>query len=121
MNKKKIFIVDDDITFLNSLEMILLLKDFDVVKASTGETFYDVLLKEKPDLILLDINLPGESGFEILKKLKANDKFAHLPVIMITGDTAVHIDKAFSAGADDCIFKSINIEDLMSCIQRLIK
>ncbi|MDR1474354.1 MAG: response regulator [Endomicrobium sp.] len=120
MRKKKIFIIDDDITFLNSLEVVLL-KDFDVVKASTGKTFYGVLSKEKPDLILLDVNLPGKNGFEILKELKANGKFSHLPVIMITGDVTVHIDKAFSAGADDCIFKSINIEDLMSCIQRLIK
>jgi DNA-binding response OmpR family regulator len=121
MSKKKIFIIDDDKSFLNSMELILLSKDFDVVKAVTGETFYDVLTKEKPDLILLDIKLPGKDGFEILKEIKSNDKFSTIPIIMVTGDTTVHIDKAFSAGADDYVFKPVNIAELMSSIQRLIK
>jgi two-component system phosphate regulon response regulator PhoB/two-component system alkaline phosphatase synthesis response regulator PhoP len=99
----------------------LLSKDFDVVKAVTEKTFYDVLTKEKADLILLDIKLPGKDGFEILKEIKSNDKFSKIPIIMVTGYTTVHIDKAFSAGADDCVFKPVNISELMSSIQRLIK
>ena len=72
-------------------------------------------------MILLDIKLPGKDGFEILKEIKSNDKFSKIPIIMVTGDTTVHIDKAFSAGADDCVFKSVNTAELMSSIQRLIK
>jgi DNA-binding response OmpR family regulator len=121
MSKKKIFIVDDDKSFLDSMEMVLVSKDFDVLKASTGEIFYTILEKEKPDLILLDINLPGKDGFQILEEIKSNEKFSKLPIIMITGDTTVHIDRAFSKGADDCVFKPVIIEDLIFRIQKLIK
>jgi DNA-binding response OmpR family regulator len=121
MNKNKILIIDDDVSFLDSMGSTLTLKGFDVIKAPSGESLFDILDNDKPDLILLDVKLPGKDGFELLKEVKSNDKFSHISVIMITGDVTVHIDKAFSYGCDDCVFKPINIDDLINRIGRLLK
>ncbi|MDR3256546.1 MAG: response regulator [Endomicrobium sp.] len=120
MDKKKVLIIDDDMTFLESIELVLISRQFDIVKASTGEFLFEILTIEKPDLILLDINLPNKNGFELLESIRANSEFKRLPVIMITGDVTTHIDKAFSEGADDCIFKPVDIDELINRMNKLL-
>ena len=83
--------------------------------------FRSALAVENPDIVLLDVNLPDKNGFEVLKTIKTSINFAELPVILITGDMAVQVDKGFAAGADDVIFKPIDIEGLAINISRLVK
>lgn len=119
--KKKILIVDDDVSFVESAEAVLKGKSYEVIKAFNAESGIEALAMENPDIILLDVNLPDKNGFEVLKIIKTSNSFADLPVILITGDMAVQVDKGFAEGADDVIFKPIDIEDLTYNINRLLK
>jgi PleD family two-component response regulator len=120
MLKKKILVVDDDVAFLESIDMLFSNEGFSVIKLTNPDNIFDVLEKEIPDLILLDVYLPKTNGFEILKSLKAHYMFSSIPVIMITSDATVHIDKAFSQGADDCIFKPVDAQVIIKRMSKLI-
>jgi PleD family two-component response regulator len=119
MLQKKILVVDDDAAFLDSVNILFSSRGFIVIELMNPDNIFDVLEKENPHLILLDVNFPKISGFEILKNLKSHYRFSTIPVIMITADITVHVDKAFSQGADDCIFKPINAQDIIERISRL--
>ncbi|MCL2484858.1 MAG: response regulator [Endomicrobia bacterium] len=121
MEQKKILIVDDDAAFLDSVEMILETKGFKILKALNAESAYEALAVEKPDLILLDVNLPDKNGFEVLRTIKASNDLSCISVIMVTGDMAVHVDKAFAEGADDCVFKPLDMDRFVEDINRLLK
>ena len=117
---KKIIIIDDDKIFSETLASILRLSDFDVFEEQTAESGFEAIVNVNPNLVLLDINLPDKSGFEVLTAIKNSDKFSDIPVFLITGDTAVDIDKAFEKGADDCLFKPINSEDAIKRIKKAL-
>jgi len=119
VEKKKILIVDDDAAFLESSAAILEDKNFCVAKAKNAEAAFEALTVENPDIILLDINLPDKNGFEVLKIIKESKDFSKIPVILITGDLAVHIDRGFCSGADDCIFKPIDMDALVAMMNKL--
>jgi len=117
---KKIIIVDDDKIFLETMASVLRLSDFDVYEEQTAESGFEAIITVNPDLVLLDINLPDKSGFDVLTAIKKSDKFSELPVFLITGDTAMDVDKAFEKGADDCLFKPINSEDAIKRIKKVL-
>jgi len=118
---KKILIIDDDVSFVDSVSEILKHKQFEVSKAFSAESAFEALSSEKPDLILLDVKLPDKNGFDVLRVIKSSRDFSDTPVILITGDMTVQIDKGFSEGADDCIFKPVNVDKLVKDINRLLK
>lgn len=82
---KKILIIDDEEDFCyfakKNLEAI---SNYEIITANKGKKGIQIARKEKPDLILLDIMMPGIDGFEVLKRLKANEKTQKIPVIMLT-------------------------------------
>jgi DNA-binding response OmpR family regulator len=119
--KKKILVVDDDVLFVESAEAVLQTKEFDVIKAFDAESGIEALAVERPDIVLLDVNLPDKNGFEVLKIIKTSKSFSVLPVILITGDMAVQVDKGFAEGADDVVFKPIDMDKLSSYINRLLE
>ncbi|MDR3124533.1 MAG: response regulator [Endomicrobium sp.] len=121
MTQNKILVVDDDATFLDSLDMIFSAKGFGVTKLLYPKNIFDTLEGVKPDIILLDVSFPENNGFDVLNKLKAHCRFSSIPVIMITADVTVHIDKAFVQGADDCIFKPLDAQDIIKRVSRLIQ
>jgi len=117
---KKIIIIDDDKIFSETLASILKLSNFEVFEEQTAESGFEAIVNVNPNLVLLDINLPDKSGFEVLAAIKNSDKFSDIPVFLITGDTAVDIDKAFEKGADDCLFKPINSDDAIKRIKKAL-
>ncbi len=119
--KKKILIIDDDISFLKTFSLILKEEGFDVFEATTAESCFEALVVSKPDLVILDKNLPDKSGYEVLTSMKKSKDFFLIPVILITADTAVLVDEAFDKGADDCIFKPINQQEIVGRINNLLK
>ncbi|MBR4631765.1 MAG: response regulator transcription factor [Elusimicrobia bacterium] len=119
--KKKILIVDDDIVFLETVTTILKEEDFEVFEATTAESGFEVLVNNNPDLIILDKNLPDKSGFEVLKSIRKSKDYSKVPVMIITADTAVSVDEAFDKGADDCIFKPLDVEETIKRIKQLLK
>ncbi len=119
--KKKIVIIDDDKIFLDSICEIFKMYDFEVFEAQTAETGYEALVEVMPDILLLDINLPDKNGIDMLKTIRASKNFGDLVVILITGDSTVDVDNAFDSGADDCVFKPLDIEKFILRVNRLLK
>ena len=122
MNKKKILIVDDDSDFVELIKLRLEHAGYKVYTASSGEEGVEKFSKEKPDLILLDIFMPGIDGFEMLYILKNNyPNTEHLPVIMITARNELESSfKAKGFGATDYLVKPIDTQELLDKISEHI-
>ncbi len=118
--KKRILIVDDESTILQTVEDILEDEGFVPICAESGEEALEILERETPDLVLLDIWLPGIDGLEVLQQIKSNWPF--LPVVMMSGhgtvETAV---KATKLGAYDFIEKPLSYEQLILTIKNALK
>lgn len=105
---KKILIVEDEHSLLKLLELTFKSNDFEVIRAINAEGAYAALSKN-PDLILLDILLPGESGLSILERIKKDPQHKKIPVIMLTNfSEQERIEKAKKLGAVDYLIKSSN-------------
>jgi len=115
--KKTIFLVDDNATNLTVAEDALA-KQYRVISLSSAMQMFSALEKFKPDLILLDIEMPEMTGFEAMKKLKASDSFAEIPVIFLTGRTD-HNSEAhgIELGAVDFISKPFSTPVLLNRIK----
>jgi CheY-like chemotaxis protein len=114
----KILIVDDDSTSQKLLKGILEKDGYSKIQlSSSGEEALDLIGKEPPDLILLDIVMPGIEGYEVCKRVRANESTANIPILMVTGG-AVEADesiaKSFKAGATDFITKPIRTIELLN-------
>ena len=112
--ENNILIVDDSETNLVLLEAILEDDGFEVQKAYSAREAEELLYESIPDIMLLDLLMPNENGFDLLKKLKANKEFKHIPIIIVTAfanDENRIIAK--NLGAVDVIEKPINIPDFL--------
>ncbi|MEK9165722.1 MAG: response regulator [Patescibacteria group bacterium] len=104
-----ILIVEDEQNLLKLLEITFKSNGYKVIKAINGAEAYLLALKELPNLILMDILLPGESGLEVLKRLKEEEKTKDIPVVMLTNFSEPQtIDQAKRLGARDYLIKSSN-------------
>jgi len=92
-----IYCVEDDRSIRELVIYALKSIGYEAIGFDKAEPFYKELENKLPDLVLLDIMLPGEDGIKILKKLKASSKLRHIPVIMLTAKSAEY-DKVFRAG-----------------------
>lgn len=104
----KILIIDDDALILKMGGFLLNKLGYEAVKASSGEEGIELMKKEKPALVLLDVFMPGLSGVETLAAIKANKELADVPVCFITGtpDDEI-IEKSRELGAVYCIKKPL--------------
>ncbi|MDV7340668.1 response regulator [Terasakiella sp. A23] len=105
--KKKILIVDDTPENIDVLKEVLI-TDYSVKAALNGQVALKIANKDNPDLILLDVMMPGMDGFEVCEKLKSDPQTAHIPIIFVTAKTEeVDENKGFDVGAVDYIRKPI--------------
>jgi PleD family two-component response regulator len=110
--KPKVLVVDDDPVNIELLEGYLS-KDYDILKAYNGNEALIIVEANPPDIILLDLIMPGINGFEVCKKLKDDPKTDHIPIVIVTSlHETEDRNKAIEAGADDFITKPFDIVEL---------
>jgi two-component system KDP operon response regulator KdpE len=116
-NKKKILLVDDERAILKVIGIKLRISGYDVVTAPGGEEALGLVKTESPDIMLLDVIMPGIDGFRVLEKLRT---FSEMPVIVFSArpDNA---QKAMSLGANDFLAKPFDVDDMVKRIERLLK
>ncbi|MBD3895093.1 response regulator [Halomonas sp. ML-15] len=117
----KVLVVDDEPNIVLSLEFLMQQAGFDVATAEDGESALTSVAEGAPDLILLDISLPGISGFDVLEQLRADPAHAELPIIMLTAHgREVEREKGLALGADDYITKPFSTQALVDKVQGLL-
>jgi len=110
----KVLIVDDVISNVLLLKVLLTNKKFNVVTAGNGAQALEQVKKEKPDLVLLDVMMPDISGFEVAQQMKADPEMAEIPIIFLTAlNSTADTVKGFQVGGNDFISKPFNKEELI--------
>jgi len=121
MSVQCVLIIDDTPMVISALSQMLL-PIYKVKVACGGEDGIKVALRHDVDLILLDINMPGLTGFDVFGKLRESEKARDIPIVFITGsDDVCDRDFAFSLGAVDFIQKPFTKEDVIHSVKRHIK
>ncbi len=117
----RILVVDDEPDVVESVRLGFMLqwRDVDVLGAAEGEAALDVVEQEHPDIVLLDVGLPGIDGFEVLRQIRA---FSDVPVVMLTArDDAMDKVKGLELGADDYVTKPFNHLELMARVKAVLR
>ena len=118
----KILVVDDTPANLRLLDDLLTAHGYIVRTAADGKTALQMAEDEEFDIVLLDVVMPGEDGFAICRKLRAEPKNAMLPIVMVTSlDSKDDRIKGLDAGADDFLSKPINIQELTARVRSLMR
>ena len=118
----KILVVDDEPDLVSTVEYRLKFANCNVVTASSGREGLERAAAEKPDLILLDTNMPGMNGHEMLEHLRADPALKHIPVIMLTARCEPQDIAAASArGISDYVTKPFDFAQLMEKIHTILK
>jgi len=112
----KILVVDDEQLTLEMLSTFLRLIGHQAITALSARQTWDKLAYEEPDLILLDIMLPDDSGLEICRKMRLNDATKTVPIIMISAHFPPMTEEATSAGANGYLMKPIKLDMLKAAI-----
>ena len=103
----KVLVIEDDKFLRELINRKLQSENFETVLAIDGETGLDLIVKEIPDIVLLDLILPGINGFEVLTKVKENDKVKDIPVIILSNlGQKDDIEKGMGIGAADYLVKA---------------
>jgi len=119
--KEKILIAEDNPQNMRMIEMTLRPKGYTLLRATDGEEALDVSHRERPDLIIMDIQLLKMNGLEVTRKLRENPAFSHIPIIGVTayamkGDRK----KVLEAGCDAYLSKPINTRELPEMIDKML-
>jgi pilus assembly protein CpaE len=118
----RIFVVDDDVVSLKLTMAVLNQAGYEVLTAKRGHEALQRIDQIRPDLLILDLNMPDMNGYEVCQKLRSNPRFARLPILMLTGaDTLEEKVKGFEAGIDDYLVKPFQPVEFQARVKSLIR
>jgi len=119
---KTILAVDDDPFILVVVEKFLSIKGFKIVTMTDPEKAYFWAEKNKPDLVISDVAMPGVDGFTLIRNLKTNKATQHIPSVMLTAtDKVADVEKGFASGAKAYILKPIDWDRAWAKLQPLLE
>jgi two-component system alkaline phosphatase synthesis response regulator PhoP len=127
MKRKKILLVDDDVDFTEASKLILESKSYDVLVAHHGKEGLKKVQTEKPHLIILDVMMPEMDGYEVCAKLKADPKYSHIPILLLTAvgeaipSTKYTKEMGMKTEADDYIPKPVEPIELVERVEKIFK
>ena len=118
----RIVYVEDNPANVRLLEFLIARHDdLSLAAAETGEAGVELIQKTLPDLVLMDIGLPGIDGFEALRQLKADDTTRHIPIIAISANAMPHdVEKGRQAGFMSYLTKPIDINELLEAVKQIL-
>jgi twitching motility two-component system response regulator PilG len=121
-SKKQILVVDDEPDAVELMQNILEYEEYAVITASNGLIALEAVKQHNPDLILLDIRMPGEiNGLEVCRQLKSDPKTENIPIIIFSAKVLDHhIEEGFEAGADEYVTKPFRSNKLLEIIKNFI-
>ncbi len=118
--KKKILLVDDEAGLLKVTLLRLSKSGYDALEAATGEEGLELARRQTPDLILLDVFLPGLKGDEVAKIIKADKNLKGIPVVLISAAVDALKEKAKECGADGYLAKPFEPNEMLGMIEKLL-
>ena len=119
--RKKVLLIDDDAVLSRLISVRLRGAGYDVAVACDGVQSISAVRRERPDVILLDIGLPGGDGYTVLKRLKAIVHVSAVPIIVVSGRAAeTDAERMLAAGADDYFQKPVDLDRLAARMGELL-
>ncbi len=118
---KKIMIVDDEEDIRTSVGQILEMSGFEIIKAENGNECIDKLKENMPDLIVLDIMMPGMNGWDVAAKIKENPQWSSIPIVFLTAKGDEMSIGMGNLSSVDYVVKPFDIIDLKNRIEKVIK
>jgi two-component system KDP operon response regulator KdpE len=117
---KKILIIDDDATFRDLVEQVLAHKGYQVLEAGSGREGLRLMFDQRPDLVLLDVVMPGIDGWQVCTRIR---EISDVPIIMITGrhKSEEDIVRGLDYGADDYLTKPVRSKELVARVQAMLR
>jgi len=120
--EETILVVEDNPQNMRLIEMILRARNYTLLKATDGEEALDIAIRERPDLIIMDIQLPKMSGLEVTRKLRQTPEFCQAPIIAITAYAMKGDEERFlKAGYDAYLSKPINTRELPKIVAEMLQ
>ncbi|BAY49462.1 response regulator receiver sensor signal transduction histidine kinase [Scytonema sp. HK-05] len=114
--RRRILVVDDFALNVSLLQTALEAEGFDVDTATNGNLALAKIEASPPDLVLLDVMMPGMNGYELTRCIRQNDKLPFIPILLVTGCEEASVSKELDIGSNDFIRKPINLDRLLARI-----